>query len=172
MITSQYGGPIYSSFGDDLTGKEAQRYLGRAFEHPRCFSPPVNNPALKTEGILDAVHAAPAMLIALVDDGKKIVRLNFTNNVATARREFNSLVGENKKYKAGLLMRNHWRNTGAPTTRMQVFARASSYEYADHGMDIHEAVARYLQQLGLYKKVAHSEKDAGLLTIKERESKR
>lgn len=170
LITSQYGGPIYSSFGDDLTGKEAQRYLGRAFEHPRCFSPPVNNPAVKTKGILDAKHTAPAMFMALVDDGKKIVRLNFTNNAAAAVKEFKSQVGENKKYKAGLLIRNHWRNYGAPTNRLPVYARASSYEYADHGLDIHELVARYLQQLGLYKKVAHSEKDAGLLTIKERES--
>lgn len=168
FITSQKGGPIYSSFGDDLTTKDNMLFLGRAFETPRCLSPPANNPGAKTQGALDAVGVAPAMFIAIVDDGKKAVRLNFTNNRAASTKEFKSLVGEGKKYKAGLLIKNHWRNV----YNMPVYSRASSTEYAEHGLDIHEGVARYLQQMGLYKKVAHSEKDASLLTIAQRDRRR
>lgn len=58
MITSRIAGPIYWSLGDDLTSKDAQRFIGRAFEQPGCFSPPANNPGIKQKGILDASQAA------------------------------------------------------------------------------------------------------------------
>jgi len=170
MIFSKKAGPIYWSLGDDLTTKEAQRFLGRGFENPACFSPPVNNPASKTKGIFDAPQAAPVMHIALADDGKKVVRLNFTANRAQSIKEFKALVGEGKKYKSGLLMRNRMQNTGNVGVRVYVPARASSTEFEDHGMDVHETVARYLQNLGLYKKVNKDGK-GGLETIAERDAR-
>lgn len=111
--------------------------------------------------------------MALADDGKKIVRLNFTSNQAAAKKEFKNLVGEGKKYKAGLLIWNHWKKQTNPNVKLTVYSRGSSLEFADHGMDVYEAVARYLQNdLGLYKKVPQTAKDAGLITIAERDRRR
>lgn len=109
------------------------------------------------------------MYMALVDDGKKVIRVNFNANKAESIKEFKQLVGEGKKYKAGLLLDNRWRDPYrlGPNHRLQVYARGSSGEFEDLGMDIHELVGRYLQDLGnpKHKKAHHNQKDLNLLTV-------
>jgi hypothetical protein len=135
--------------------------LGYAVQRASSYStPPSTNPATNKKGLLDTSGQAPAVFMALVKDGDKVKRIDYSNNQGKSVKEFNAVCGEGKKYKVGVLTRN--------LGSVAVVASASDLEFERFGHDVYEIWTKYLNQQGLYKKVSHTEAEADMLTIAER----
>jgi hypothetical protein len=168
MLLSRKAGPIYCTASDDFAHKYCQRMIGFAVQKsPMYLEPPVNTPSKDAVGLLDDRKSSKSIFIALVrDKNDKVSRLNFTNNQGTSKSQFQALVGENRKYKAGMLFRNQ-------NAQKTVYAKVSALEYEHKNFDIYEIWAQYLQDVcGIYRSPVTNEKKASLATIKSRESTR
>jgi hypothetical protein len=144
-----------------MTDKDCARMFGYAVQKSHAYSwPPATNKAMDKKGLLDTTGQAPAGFMALVKDGDSVKRLDFVNNQAKAIKEFNAICGEGKKYKVGALTRN--------LGTVSAVATASALEFEHYGHDVYELWTTWLQQQGHYKKCAHTEADAGMLTVAER----
>jgi hypothetical protein len=144
-----------------MTNVDCARMLGYAVQRASSYStPPSTNPATNKKGLLDTSGQAPAVFMALVKDGDKVKRIDYSNNQGKSVKEFNAVCGEGKKYKVGVLTRN--------LGSVAVVASASDLEFERFGHDVYEIWTKYLNQQGLYKKVSHTEAEADMLTIAER----
>lgn len=135
--------------------------LGYAIQKSHGYSwPPATHKSMDKKGLLDTAGETAPAFMALVRDGDKVKRLDFVNNQGKAVKEFNAVCGEGKKYKVGALTRN--------LGTVSAVATASALEFEHYGHDVYELWTNYLQQQGHYKKVSHTEADAGMLTVAER----
>lgn len=167
MLASRVAGPLYCSASDDFKAKDCQRMIGWAVQTSYAFlEPPVNSPGSEKRGLLDD-KSTPSIYMALVrDESNTVSRLNFTSNKATSVAQFNALVGENRKYKAGMVFSN-------VSPQKTVVAKLSAFQYDDKDMDIYEIWAQYLQDVcSVYLSPITNEKMTSLVTIKSREAAR
>ena len=89
LLASRKAGPLYCSASEkDFSHPDCRRMIGWAVQRsPLLLEPPVNAPP--TCGLLDDRKTAKPILIALVRDKEdKVSRLNFTNDLATSKKQF------------------------------------------------------------------------------------